>query len=243
MEIAVASKGRAGDTTTDKVFGDNCVFYVPKSEIHQYEQFVANVVPVPNEVQGITKTRNWILKNQDANKSGHRIVMIDDDVKACGWVELEERKSKKRLVIDQEFWFNEFEKLFDVTEQMNYKIWGIRTESSPRATYPYTPFLFRSYVTASCMGIINDGTYYFDESYVVKEDYEICLRHVKELGGIISAKFLFWENSHWEDEGGCKDYRTVEVEREAISKLINQYPGMLKSVSRKANKFTIQLNL
>ena len=130
-----------------------------------------------------------------------------------------------------------------MTEQLGYKIWGTRTESSPRGTYPYKPFLTRSYVTASCMGIVNDGEYLFDSEFKVKEDYEICLRHIKDKGGILAVRYLHWENEHWTTEGGCKDYRTIEMEKDAIKKLINLYPNMIASAKRKANEFTIKLNL
>ena len=105
------------------------------------------------------------------------------------------------------------------------------------------PIRFKRYVTASCMGIINDGSYYFNEDFIVKEDYEICIRHIINKGGIIGIEYLHWENDHWEQDGGCKDYRTIEVEREAIKRLNKMYPGMIRMAKRKANKFTIQLSL
>ncbi len=239
MLIAVPSKGRAGKTKTDKILKEHCTFFVPQSELHQYQDFVENVIPVPNDIQGITKTRNWILDNTKEV----RVAMVDDDVKSCGYTKLHERHTTKVDKKEPEFWLDEFQKLFDVTEQMGYKIWGIRTESAPRGTYPYTPFLFKSYITASCMGIINDKEYRFDENFPVKEDYEICLRHIVEKGGIISCKYIHWENDHWHDPGGCKDYRTVDMERKAILDLTKKYPGMIRSAKRKANEFTIQLNL
>lgn len=237
MIIAIPSKNRAGKTTSQKIL-PNAIFYVPESQIHQYQN-IKNVVGVPKEIQGITKTRNWILKN--CNDS--RVVFIDDDVKCCGYVRLEKRNSKKIEIKDEDFWMNEFEKLFDITEQLKYKIWGVRTESSPRGTYPYKPILLKTYVTASCMGIINDGEYCFDEDFPVKEDYEICLRHIVEKGGILGARYLYWENSHWGDDGGCKDYRTIDMEKDCIKKLIKKYPRMVAGAKRKANEFTIRLNL
>ena len=238
MLIAVPSKGRAGLTTTNKIL-PNCIFYVPESEVHQYNGIVKNIVGVPKEVRGITPTRNWILKNTDEKW----VVFLDDDAKNVGYTQLKERKSFKIDIRSERFWNDEFVKLFDLTEQLNYKIWGVKTEAAPRSVYPYKPFLFKSYVTASCMGIINDGEYYFDERYKVKEDYEICLRHIRDKGGILAARYLHWENDHWEQDGGCKDYRTVEMEKNCIKMLINDFPGMVKSVNRKANKFTIQLTL
>ena len=61
MLIAVPSKGRAGLTTTNKIL-PNSTFFIPESEYHQYKGIIKNIVSVPNEIQGITKTRNWILK-------------------------------------------------------------------------------------------------------------------------------------------------------------------------------------
>lgn len=56
-----------------------------------------------------------------------------------------------------------------------------------------------------------------------------------------------WEiiTPNWDTEmvGGCKDYRTIDMEREAIKKLIEMYPGMISSVKRKANEFTIKLTI
>jgi hypothetical protein len=238
MIVAVPSKNRAGRTTTQKVL-PNCTFYVPESEVHQYEQYIKNVVAVPMNVRGITPTRNWILKTCGEKE----VVFVDDDVKTCGYTRCDERQSKKVEIRDEDFWLGEFAKFFSMCNELEYKMWGVRTESSPRGTYPYKPILFRTYLTASCMGIVNDGEYMFNEDYVVKEDYEICLRHIRDKGGILGIRYLHWENEHWTTEGGCKDYRTIDVERKAIKKLIKEYPSMIRSAKRKNNEFCIQLNL
>lgn len=239
MLIAVPSKGRAGLTTTNKILPNLSTFFIPESEYHQYKGIVKNIVCVPKEVRGITDTRNWILENTDEQW----VVFLDDDAKNVGYKKVEERRMKNVEIRDEGFWAEEFLKYFDLTEQLGFKIWGTRTESSPRGTYPYKPFLTRSYVTASCMGIVNDGEYLFDPDFKVKEDYEICLRHIRDKGGILAVRYLHWENEHWVTDGGCKDYRTIEMERDAIKRLIKLYPNMISSAKRKANEFTIKLNL
>ena len=238
MLIAVPSKNRAGRTTTNKILPNIATFFVPESEKHQYT-YIKNVIGVPKNIQGITATRNWILKNTTEKK----VVFLDDDAKNVGWTKLEERQAKKIEVRKEAFWLEEFSKAFDLTEQLNFKIWGLKTEAAPRSVYPYKPIILKTYVTASCMGIINDGEYYFNEDFKVKEDYEICLRHLKDKNGILGIRYIHWENEHWTTEGGCKDYRTIDMERDAIKKLIKMYPGMISSAKRKANEFTIQLNL
>jgi hypothetical protein len=236
MLLAVPSKGRAHKVKTLNVL-PSAVLYVPENEVDSYcRAGFKNVRGVPALVKGITKTRNWILDNTD----DLRVVMIDDDVKNQGWVKLMGEKSRHKKLSEAE-WLNVCGSLFDVTEDLNWKIWGIATQSAPRSVYPYKPLLGRSYVTASFMGIVNDGSYRFDESFPVKEDYEIGLRHVKEFGGVLCARHCYWENSHWGDEGGCKDYRTGEMELDCITRLIKMYPGMIRKIERGGSEYSISL--
>jgi hypothetical protein len=74
------SKGRAGGVRTQSVLPD-CSVFTPAIEAEAYRQAgVRNVVAVPNDVLGITATRNWILRH-----SWDRwVVMIDDDVRTHG---------------------------------------------------------------------------------------------------------------------------------------------------------------
>lgn len=239
MLIAIPSKNRAGNTTTNKILPNIGTFFVPESEIHQYQSYIKNVIGVPNNVRGITATRNWILKNTEEKY----VVFLDDDVKYAGYTKMAKYKALKIEIKEEAFWFNEFYKFFDMCEELKYKIWGLKTESAPRSVYPYKPFNFKSYVTASCMGIVNDGEYLFDEEFKVKEDYEICLRHIRDKGGILAVRYLHWENEHWTTDGGCKDYRTVKMEKDAIKLLARTYPGMVRRATSNANKFTIELNL
>ena len=237
MIIAVPSKSRAGSTTTDKLISKS-TFFVPESEVHQYQNYVENIVGIPKKIQGITKTRNWILKNCKDEK----VVMLDDDVIKAGWIDVKKNNVEHNRINDENFWIDEFEKNFDLCNQLGYKIWGLKTESSTKSYYCYKPIVFKTYALGSCMGIINDGEYLFDESFPVKEDYELCLRHIKEKGGLLGIRYLYWENNHWKKDGGCKDYRTVAIEKKAIKDLIKLYPSMISQVKKRKNKFTIKLN-
>lgn len=243
MIIAVPSKGRPDRVTTLSVIPDATLF-VPENERSAYEKLNpgTTVVPVPNDVIGITRTRNWILENTDPGY----LVFIDDDVETAGWTELLPHNGRQHR-LSGNTWTETFWRLFDLTEQSHFRLWGIKTEAALRSTYPYKPFLFQSYATASCMGLLNFETpagppLRFDESFPVKEDYEITLRAIQEDGGIIAARYLHWQNSHWADDGGCKDYRTGEMEAAAIRRLIELYPAFIRRVRRVGTKYTIQLD-
>lgn len=237
MQFAIPSKGRAGRVKTADIL-KSCVIYCPENEVKFYKKSnpTQNIVGVPEDVKGITKTRNWILKNCNDK----RVVMVDDDVKRHGWVKMGIAKSHYKKMIESD-WVIVCNQLFDCVDDIGWKIWGVATQSAPRSVYPYKPFLTRSYITASFMGIVNDGSMLFDESFDVKEDYEIGLRHIKEYGGVLCARHCFWENSHWGDEGGCKDYRTGIIELNCIKKLIKLYPGMIRKVTRGGSCYSINL--
>lgn len=237
MLFAVPSKGRAGRTTTQSVL-KNSVFYVPEYEMDIYKKFLPEhgIVGVPADIKGITQTRNYILDSTNDK----RVVMIDDDLQIQGWTKLGDYRAKQ-LRLNGKDWENISARLFDVTEDMGWKIWGVATQAALRSIYPYKPILSRSYVTASFMGIVNDGTYKFDPAYRVKEDYEICLRHIKQFGGIVAARFCYWCNRHWTDDGGCKDYRTGAIELEAIEMLKKQYPKMIRKITRGNSEYSIEL--
>jgi hypothetical protein len=237
MLFAIPSKGRAGKVKSTDILR-SAVLYVPESEAEYYTRSnpKQTIAAIPDHVKGITRTRNWILDN--ANDL--RVVMIDDDVKNQGWVKLWTSKSKHKKMTEAD-WRETAAQLFDVTEDLGWKLWGVATQSAPRSVYPYKPILTRSYLTASFMGIVNDGTYRFDESFSVKEDYEIGLRHAKEFGGIVAARHCYWENSHWLDAGGCSDYRTGKMELEAIKRLIALYPNQIRRVARGGSEYSIDL--
>lgn len=237
MLIAIPSKGRPTGVKSQKVLPSATV-YVPENEAASYARAgVRNLVPVPNHIRGITATRNWILDNTD----DQWVVMLDDDVKAQGWVKLEPFKTRQLKLTEAE-WHREFVRLFDLTEQMKYRIWGVATQNAPRAVYPWKPILWRSYVTASCMGIINDGRTRFDERFKVKEDYELNLRCIQQDGGVIAARYIHWTNSHWTDAGGCAAYRTQLMELRCIKLLMQMYPGMIRRVRRGGSSYSIDLD-
>lgn len=237
MLVAVPSKGRAGKVKTMEVL-PAATLYVPENEVAEYQRFgYPVIVGVPMDRKGITATRNWIL---DATEDPY-VVFVDDDVKVQGWIHLRHQNGKHRPLTQAE-WFVEWKKLFEIAEEIGFRIWGVGTDGALRSVYPWRPFIFHTYVTASCMGIRNDTGIRFDESFPVKEDYELCLRCLKEDGGVLGARYLYWANSHWTDEGGCRSYRTQAMEDQAIQRLMQMYPGLIRRVTRGGSEYSIELD-
>lgn len=237
MLFAIPSKGRPAGVKTQAVLPSARV-YVPEAEVDDYQRAgVRNVVAVPNEVKGITRTRNYILDTAD----DPWVVMVDDDVKVQGWIHLDRFNGRHRSMNEAQ-WVAESVRLFELTRDLGYRVWGVATDGALRSVYPWKPILFRSYVTASFMGIVNDGRTRFDERFPVKEDYELGLRCIKEDGGVVAARYLYWANSHWSDAGGCAAYRTQLMELRAIRLLQTMYPGMIRRVTRGGSHYSISLD-
>ena len=239
IHFAIPSKGRAGQKLKTVLMFPGATIYVPQNEVEDYRRYYKNiVVGVPNEVKGITATRNWILKNCGQ----YYVMMFDDDCKVAGYVKLNTDNVRYETIYDESTWLDEMFKLACLTEDLGYRIWGVSTTSAAQGYYGYKPFLFQSYVLGSALGIINDGSYYFDESFKVKEDYELCLRHVAELGGIVCSRYIHFECEHWVTDGGCKDYRTHSIETDCINRLISKYPNLIRKVKRVSNTYAIELD-
>lgn len=237
FKIAIPSKGRAGKVTTSDIFKSAFV-YVPESEVEQYKPFHKNIIGVPDEVKGITATRNYILKSNDCN-----IFFIDDDLQYMGFIERTKLKYKVVRLKDEEVAINEIIKLFEVCYQTGSKINGFFTVGNNLTNYSYNPFLFNGVCLGSCMGVINDGEFYFDEDFEVKEDYELTLRHLKEKGVTVRSNVLFMQHEHTQMTGGCRDSNRIEKEKEAINKLVKTYPNWIKSAKHRGTSFAIQLNV
>jgi len=237
FQIAIPSKGRAGLITSHEIF-KSAVIYIPENEINQYSIYTNKIVGVPIEVKGITATRNWILKNNNCN-----IFFLDDDFEYGGYVERTDEKYKVKRVKDESIYISEIEKLFTISDQSNSKIFGLFTVGNNLTNYAYNPFLFNGVCLGSCMGIINDGSYYFDETFEVKEDYELTLRHYTERGITVRSNILFMQHEHTQLRGGCRDSKRIEKEKTAVKKLIEMYPGMIKEAKHRGTSFAIQLNL
>jgi hypothetical protein len=236
FQIAIPSKGRAGLITSQEIF-KSAVIYVPENEVNQYSIYKNKIVAIPIKVKGITATRNWILKNNDCN-----IFFLDDDFEYGGYCERTDEKYKVKRVKEESVYIREIEKLFEVADQSNSKIFGLFTVGNNLTNYAYNPFLFNGVCLGSCMGIINDGSYYFDETFEVKEDYELTLRHLTEKGLTVRSNILFMQHEHTQLRGGCRDSKRIEKEKKAIKKLIDMYPNMIKEAKHRGTGFAIQLN-
>ena len=239
MLIAIPSKGRPYKSRT-KEFLKSAKIFVPEAEFEIYNKiYPGDIVAVLSAVRGITPTRNWILKNSEERE----VVMVDDDLVKCGYILPDESGKLNTIEIkDGKLLERVFEQAFETLYSLGWKIFGVRGESSAWGQHNECPFLLDSYIPANCMGMINDGTMYFDEEMKVKEDFEIGLRHIQQFGGVLCLRYLFWSEKHWTTAGGCADYRTEKTEMDAIKRLMKLFPKKVRKVTKKGTLYDIRIN-
>ena len=212
-EVYIPSKGRAGKVTSHNLFLDSHIV-CPKSEVKDYKKHHEKVIGVPDEVKGITPTRNWILVHLKSNYH----IQVDDDARSF------HKWEKAELVkfIDPERIDNILNTMFLMTDEIGYKVWGLAMASDYQFYRPFAPFSTQGVVGANIIGII-DNPLRFDERLRVKEDYDYSMQHIYKYGGVLRTHKYGIDVIHLTNEGGCVGYRTKEVELQAYDTLLKKY--------------------
>lgn len=87
--------------------------------------------------------------------------------------------------------------------------------------------------------IVNDficmmpSKYRFDENLALKEDYDMSIRQLIEVGGVLRMNNVLCDFPHRQNKGGANDYRNDITEGEATKKLLAKWPNFVKMNSRR----------
>lgn len=233
MKICVPSKGRAGQMTTQKVFPVDAI-YCPANEVGDYAKAYpgTNIVGVPEEIKGITPTRNFMLNDC---KDKH-IIMVDDDVEYFFVFE-------KLNVYKVDDWGRIkllFENMFVMAEEIGTNLWGLQLATDPKFYRQYSPFSLTSICVANLFGMINDGQR-FDERFVVKEDYDYSIMSLFKHRKILKFQKFGVKVQHLTNAGGCVSYRTREVEERAYQDLKKKWGSRI--IQRQGNKNFVRVQI
>ncbi len=212
-KVYIPSKGRAGKVTSHNLFLDSHIV-CPDSEVKDYKKHHEKVIGVPDEVKGITPTRNWIL---DHNKSNYHI-QVDDDARSFHKYE----KTELVRFTEPERIDSILNTMFLMTDEIGYKVWGLAMASDYKFYRPFAPFSTQGIVVANLIGIIKNPLR-FDERLRVKEDYDYSMQHIYKYGGVLRTHKYGIDVIHLTNEGGCVGYRTKEVELQAYDTLLKKY--------------------
>jgi hypothetical protein len=80
----------------------------------------------------------------------------------------------------------------------------------------------------------------FDTALRLKEDYDFTAQHLDKYGAVVRAEWVLATFAHRSNKGGAVDYRTEELEQQAIERLQSKWPGVFKKNPRRQNEILMR---
>lgn len=214
-----------------KLIGDS-TFYVNTGEKNLYLQAGAKNVKECGD--NICQARNQAIK--DARNYGLPCIQVSDDLKSIKFVEL----------INNEYFVNntDFEYVVETIvqelENKNYYYGGIAVTTN-RLNYTGINFSYDKLIVNDLVCIM-PGDYLFDEKMYLKEDYDMTLTQLLEVGGVVRCNQFLCDFPHRNNKGGANTYRTTKEEHEANMRVYNKWGDLIKKHPNRENQISLNYN-
>lgn len=192
-------------TQTEEDFGVIC---------HRYFKYCT---PLYREGKCVGDNRNYLME-RCGQEGYNKIVMLDDDIKSIDIVS----GKKNRPLTPQEL-EPTFAYCFAQAKRHNAPLWGLYPVNN--AFFQRTRTLRRSILIGTVMGI-TDNTLRYDETYRIKEDYELCCRVMAQGRNCMRFDVLSANAAH-KSRGGCKDEWNKQSRIVYAHLLAEKYPTLI----------------
>lgn len=193
-------------------------FYVNIGEGEEYLRHGAkNVVECGTN---ICQARNRAC--DDAHSLGLPSVQCSDDLKKIKLAKLQLGEKMFKQIS-----FNEAVTLMiSKLEEKKYFYGGVAVTNNP-LNYTGDDYSYDKLIVNDLICIM-PSKYRFDESVALKEDYDMSILQLIEVGGVVRCNNILCEFPHRENIGGANDYRNESTELTATNVLIKKWPSYLK---------------
>lgn len=220
--LAVPSYRRPGNVETLKLLPSATVFVAEaEGDAYRAANPLANIVTVPNEVQGnLCRVRNWIM--DEAAAAGVILCIVDDDMQGFGYWKngagmmegARSKRSKKaaEVMLDEAGLYSMIERYSLVAMELGVYLWGVNVNPDPLNYREYTPFSFTAYIGGPFQVHMPGSPLRFDESLPLKEDYDFFLQHLNKYRKCLRVNKYFYRVRQAEQAGGCATYRSLREE-------------------------------
>ena len=213
------------------------MYGIPKHRIHIFvasEEELSNYVAVNGNdyryivgVKGLVQQRNFI---QSCFPIGTFLLSLDDDVE--GFSILEEGKLVQLRDLEQVIHTG-----FSECVKHNARLWSV---------YPvHNAFFMRNNITkdfkfciGSCFGFVNPGAELQNPSPDgCKEDYIRTIQYWNADHKIIRINYVAHKTNYGGGTGGLQDGSRLEKEIQAVNKLLEDYPTLVRRNTRRKGPF------
>jgi hypothetical protein len=199
---------------------------VPEQQVADYLD--AGAKSVIGVGQGLSIARNVALER--SFKKGLISLQSDDDLtKISRWVA---GKSEKT---------NPIKALEDMVLRLvlsDYCLAGVSPTANP---YFITQQNNTNLFVSNSLIAVKPSQPRFDTNLKLNQDYDFTLQHILKYGGVQRCDDILPSYVHYSNKGGCKDYRTDELEKEAAEYLFNKYPDMIENNPAYNNKIQLKV--
>lgn len=239
--IISPSYKRSKVATSHKYF-NGLSYVVDESEADQYRAIHAEIIVLPDGVQGnLCRVLNWILGQYE------NVLIVDDDYGHIGRINFDVEQGKswvKKLSPEQAEEF--IEHGFNLAEEFGVHFWGINLSCDKGMSREYTPFSMSSYIGGPFRGHLKNECRY-DERLSLKDDYDMTLQVLNRYRKALRFNNYFYKCDQHGKEGGCSTHRTVnrDLEQNEIlrkkwgSKIVRKDSGNSKTHRKKKSLFDI----
>jgi signal peptidase I len=203
--VLCPSRSRASRVTTTKFISD-LVLVVNSDQKDEYIKHNPDirVISPPEDVKGITPTRQWMVDNFPA------FFMVDDDVVAVkrNYVEPGEEAEIDDPTLVREI----IEHSYYLCKLLGAKMFSYPSTRNPLEYIAHEPFKFTGYFNNSHTGFVEDHGLKYHLGFGEAEDYYISLLNAyKNRYGFFDCRFTFITKDNFVGDGGCCEYRTEKM--------------------------------
>jgi hypothetical protein len=245
MLIVIPTMGRISRQVTLKNFAGtsmegSVVLCPPSSERKQYDDLIAmtkvRVAYVPPAYDGISRTREWILRKLSRSMKERYVLMLDDDMDFCYRPDM----SDTQLVTIKEA--KRLKQMIDLLERW-LKGGFVHVGLSARQGNNHIDSAWRD-VGRMMNAFAYDTDALMDVTPPVKfgrvpvmEDFDLTLQLLRRgHPNRISYQYC-WNQRGSGREGGCSEYRTAKMQRDAAHKLKELHPDFVTVTTKKSKVY------
>lgn len=180
-------------------------------------RYSQHCTPIYREGKCVGDNRNNLMEY--CKEKGHsKLVMLDDDIKSIDIVS----GKKNRPLTSQEL-EPTFAYCFAQAGRNNAPLWGLYPVNN--AFFQRPRVLRRSILIGTVMGI-TDNTLRYDETFRIKEDYELCCRVMAQGRNVLRFDMLSANAAH-KSKGGCEEEWNKHSKVVYAHLLAERYPTLI----------------
>lgn len=227
--IAVISHKRPFNVQKIKEIIGECTFFVNTGEKQTYLDAGAKYVIECGE--NICQARNTAIR--EARKYNLPSIQVSDDLRSLKKVQL---KEGKHIVEEVKFEFV-CETMLNELKTKNYVYGGVAVTTN-RLNYTGEDFSYDKLIVCDLICVM-PSKYEFDENMALKEDYDLTITQLIEVGGVVRCNQFLCDFPHRDNKGGANTYRDNETEQVATEKLYEKWGFCIKKHATREGQISL----